>query len=90
MLRRGIPASCIAWNPEGFHVDQATADRQRLDELETKLAEIKKLVGEQLHPVELAIAVAQLTHDEEDPRIAAEIAGISQRTYYRHRDRFLT
>lgn len=90
MLKRGVLPRCVAWDPDGFHLDQAAHDRQRLSELEVKLSEIKKLVSEQLHPVELAIAIAMVACDEEDPRLAAEMAGITQRTYYRHRDRFLT
>ena len=79
LATRKIAPRCIPWNPSraGGQMDQATRDRQQL-------AEIEKLLGEQPNPVDFMIRVAELLHGV-DERAAAEIAGIPQATYYRHR-----
>lgn len=79
MLALDIKPWCIPWRPEKAPQD----DRAQRN----VLAEIEKLLSEHPNPVDFMIRVAELVWDVDD-RTAAQRAGISQATFYRHRARY--
>lgn len=78
MLKTGVSLGCVPWRPaaEACEID-GTRDADIV-------AEISKLIVDQPPPAEFMIRVTELIHGV-DGRTAAKIAGISQATYYRHR-----